>query len=99
MITGMTTRPSSAAAPNAIVEMMVLWISRFSMSATSPCAEAPIDRDVLAGDVGRRVRHQEQHGADHLVGARHPAERNAGAIALLEGLVLAALDAAGRDAC
>src|SRR6185295_3896786 len=94
MITGMTIRPRIAAAPNAIVEMMVFWIRRLIIWIASPCAQPTVHRDILTGDIGCRIGHQEQHGADHLVGARHAAERNARAITLLERIVLSALDAA-----
>src|SRR3954466_3020408 len=77
MITGITIRPRIAAAPNATVEMMVFWIRRLIIGIGSPCAQPAVHRDILTRDVGCRIGHQEQHGADHLVGARHAAERNA----------------------
>src|SRR4051812_43305617 len=76
MITGITIRPRMAAAPNATVEMIVLWIRRLIMGIASPCAQPAVHRDVLTRDIGRCIGNQEQHGADHLVGARHAAERN-----------------------
>src|SRR4051812_31235044 len=97
MITGMTIRPRSAAAPKATVDTMVLWIRRLIIGVASPCAQAAVDCDVLTGHIGRCVRDQKQHRAHHLVRAGHPTERDAGAVALLEGLVLSAFHPARSE--
>src|SRR6266851_1796830 len=63
----------------------------------SPRGPTAVDDEVVSGRVRRRVRREIQERAGHLIRARHPTERGARAVLRDERLILAGLDAPGRQ--